>query len=134
MTHQEFADRTGLKPTNEEYAKIEALYIAAGNMDKDIFCKEYVNIGMPLLVQTLLKQVETLNRQLEERRNELDDCHKRFAEFADLLIGKSCVYNDTDFYNKAVQILGKKEVALRKITMGLPLWKEDIEYISVNLN
>ncbi len=52
------------------------------------------------------------------------------------LLGKSCVYNDndTDSYNKAVHIIGKKEVALREITMGLPLWKEDIEYTSVNLN
>ena len=35
---------------------------------------------------------------------------------------------------KPSHIIGKKEVALREITMGLPLWKEDIEYTSVNLN
>ena len=46
------------------------------------------------------------------------------------LLGKSCVYNDndtvtdSDSYNKAVHIIGKKEVALSEITMGLPLWKE----------
>ena len=35
MTREEFTERTGLTPTSEEYQHIEAMYMAAGNMDKD---------------------------------------------------------------------------------------------------
>ena len=43
MTQQEFEDRTGKTVTSEEYARIEAMYMAAGNMDKDQFCTESVS-------------------------------------------------------------------------------------------
>ena len=38
MTRQEFNDRTGYTLDEEQYREVEALYIAAGNMDKDVFC------------------------------------------------------------------------------------------------
>ena len=40
MNQQEFESRTGLTPTSEEYAYIERIYMAAGNMDKDAFCND----------------------------------------------------------------------------------------------
>lgn len=43
MTRQEFNDRTGYTLNEEQYRKVEAMYIAAGNMDKDVFCKDYKN-------------------------------------------------------------------------------------------
>lgn len=45
MTQQEFEDRTSKTVTSEEYARIEAMYMAAGNMDKDQFCTEYKKHG-----------------------------------------------------------------------------------------
>ena len=41
MTKQEFEARTGMKTNSEDYARIEKMYMAAGNMDKDLFCAEY---------------------------------------------------------------------------------------------
>ena len=40
MTQKEFEDRTRRLITAEDYHFVENLYIAAGNMDKDEFCKE----------------------------------------------------------------------------------------------
>lgn len=78
MTQKEFEDRTGLKPTPEEFNYIHALYMNTA-MDKDEFCE------------------------------------------------------DTDFYKQAVKMIGQREVTLRKIKMALPLWEEDMDYITMNL-
>ena len=42
MMKEEFEDRVGLQVTNKEYAQIEEAYVA-GNLDKDVFCKEWLN-------------------------------------------------------------------------------------------
>lgn len=55
-------------------------------------------------------------------------------DLAEFLIGKASAYNDTDFYKKAVALVGQKEVTLKKLEMGLPLWDDDKEYIKSNLN
>lgn len=133
MTKFEFEDRTGLKVTDEEYKDIEAMYYAVPNMEKDEFCKRWRQCGNNPLTVALAKQATTLNGMLEERNNELDDCHEKNIEIAEFLLGKACVYKDTDFYNEAIRLIGQRAVTLRKIQMGLPLWEEDINYINNNL-
>lgn len=54
MTQQEFEDRTGKVITSEEYARIEAMYMAAGNMDKDQFCAEYKKHSSSALVADII--------------------------------------------------------------------------------
>ena len=133
MTQKEFEDRTGLKVTNEEYKGIEAMYYAVPDMEKDEFCKCWRQCGKNPLALGLTKQATILNGMLEERNNEVDDCHDKLSKLAEFLIGKACAYDDRDFYNEAIRLIGKKEVVLRKIKMGLPLWEEDIDYINNNL-
>lgn len=73
MTQKEFEDRTGLNTNAEEYAAIEKMYMAAGDMDKDEFCLCWRQTGKNPLTKILARQVEILKGQLEERNNELDD-------------------------------------------------------------
>jgi len=134
MNKQEFIERTGLTPTNEEYQTIEAIYMAAGEMGKDKFCAEYKKCGTSQLVNTLVKEAKILKGQLEERNNELNDCHEQKLALAEFLIGKAHAHNDTDLYNKAVKMVGQQKATIITITMGLPLWEEDINYIKNNLN
>lgn len=70
MTQQEFEDRTGKTVTSEEYARIEAMYMAAGNMDKDQFCTEYKKHGSSAIVAEYYRRITVLNGMLEERNNE----------------------------------------------------------------
>ncbi len=133
MTQKEFEDRTGLKVTDDEYKDIEAMYYAAPDMEKDEFCKRWRQCGNNPLTLALAKQAITLNGMLEERNNELDDCHDKNNELAGFLLGKASAYSDPDFYNEAIRLIGQKAVTLRKIEMGLPLWEEDIRYIKMNL-
>ena len=50
---------------------------------------------------------------------------KRDNDLADFLIGKAHAYDDTDFRNQAVKLVGEVEVVKRTIELGLPLWDED---------
>ena len=133
MTQQEFQDLTGRKVTEEEYQGIEKMYYAVPNMDKREFCKRWIQTGNNPLTIELAKQATIANGMLEERNNELADCHAKMEELAWFLIGKAAAYDDTDFYNEAVRIVGRKAAILHKIKMGYPLWKEDREYIKNNL-
>ena len=133
MTKFEFEDRTGLKVTDEEYNEIESMYMAVPNMEKDEFCKRWRQCGNNPLAKALAKQVNVLNGMLEERNNELDDCHDKMNEIAEFLIGKASAHEDTDLYREAVKIMGQREVTLHKIKMNLPLWEEDVKYINDNL-
>ncbi len=133
MTQEEFENRAGLIVTSGEYRDIEAMYYAVPNMEKNEFCKCWRQCGNNPLTLGLTKQVTILNGMVEERNNEVDDCHDKLSELAEFLLGKACAYKDADFYNEAIRLIGKKEVVLRKIKMALPLWEEDMDYITMNL-
>lgn len=132
MTKQEFEARTGLKVNSEDYARIEEMYIAAGNMDKDLFCAEYKKVGTSVLVAELFRQVLVLKGQLEERNNELDDAIQRRADVAEFLVGKSAVHKDDDgedFYRVALRIAGRNSCVRTKLEYEYPLNGEDIAFL-----
>jgi hypothetical protein len=140
MTQKEFEDRTRRLITVEDYHFVENLYIAAGNMDKDEFCKEmkamcaYDGANDHIELRQCLKEVGRrvggMDAELSFLKKAIKEEREELAEF---LIGKASAYNDTDFYNKAVKLVGQKEVVTKKIKMGLPLWEEDVQYINANL-
>lgn len=125
MTQQEFTDRTGLTPTAEEFNYIRALYMNCV-MDKDAFCKDFKKHG----ASSIMKDVHAVATGYCFQARELQD---KFQNTAEILLGKACAYEDRDMYNEAIRLIGKKEVVLTKVDMGLPLWEEDMEYIKRNL-
>jgi hypothetical protein len=132
MTKQEFEARTGLKVNSEDYARIEKMYMAAGNMDKDLFCAEYKKVGTSVLVAELFRQVLVLKGQLEERNNELDDAVQGRADVAEFLVGKAAVHKDDDgedFYRVALRIAGRNDCVRTKLEYGYPLNGEDIAFL-----
>lgn len=137
MTREEFTERTGLTPTFEEYQHVEAMYMAAGNMDKDEFCKEFKKHGASRLLGELFAKIQmqenSINALTEYRDNYIKETADRNTELAIFLIGKACAYDDTDFYKEAVRLIGQCAVTVYKVRMGLPLWDEDKNYIANNL-
>lgn len=125
MTQKEFEDRTGLNTNAEEYAAIEKMYMAAGDMDKDEFCLCWRQTGKNPLTKILARQVEILKGQLEERNNELDDAQYKKKDQARFLLGKAQAYEDTDFRREAVGLIGEHGVVRLKLEDGYPLWEED---------
>lgn len=117
MTQKEFEERTGIKPTEEEFDYINAVYMNT-SMDKDEFCKEWKKYRDSRIIRDV--HVRVLNYQMKCKRQE-----STINELADFLIGKAHAYDDTDFRNEAVRLVGEAEVVKRTIELGLPLWDED---------
>lgn len=140
MTQKEFEDRTRRLITAEDYHLVENLYMAAGNMGKDEFCKEMRamcaydaandHIELRQCLKEVGRRVGGMDAELSFLRKTVSKEREDIAEF---LIGKACTYNDTDFYSAAVKLIGQKQVTLCKIKMGLPLWSEDMQYTNDNL-
>lgn len=136
MTQKEFEERTRRKIAAEDYYLVENLYMAAGNMGKDEFCKEmramcaYDGVNDHIELRECLKEI---GRHVGARDAELSFLKKKITserlELAEFLIGKACAYEDTDFYREAVKLIGQREVTLMKMRMDLPLWDEDKKYL-----
>lgn len=117
MTQKEFEERTGIVPTAEEFDYIHAVYMNT-SMDKDAFCKEYKKHGESRIIRDV--HVRVLNYEMKCNRQK-----DAINELADFLIGKAHAYDDTDFRNEAVRLVGEMDVVKRTIELGLPLWDED---------
>ena len=119
MTQKEFEERTGIKPTEEEFDYIHAVYLNT-SMDKDEFCKDFKRHGDSRIIRDVHVHVRVLNYEMECERQK-----NAINELADFLIGKAHAYDDTDFRNQAVKLVGEMDVVKRTIELGLPLWDED---------
>lgn len=123
MLKHEFEERVGFQVPEEEFNKINAMYLDAGqNIDKDVFCKDYKKHRDSLLLKIFYIQSCNLREELED-----------YFEMVEFLIGKSRAYDDTDFRRKAVKLVGERKVVLTTMEMGLPLWEEDMKFIKENL-
>lgn len=129
MTQKEFEELTGLKTDAEEYAAIEQMYMAAGDMDKDEFCRRWRQTGKNPLTISLAKTATVLSRMLEERSKKLKEAGEKAIEHAKFLLGKAHAYEDSDFRREAVRLIGEREVVRLTMAEGYPLWDEDREFI-----
>lgn len=125
MTQKEFEERTGLKPTGEEFNYIHDVYMYT-SMDKDEFCKEFKKHGDSKIIRDVY--VRAVNFELQNKQK-----NERMDELADFLIGKSRAYDDSDFRKMAVRLIGEYKVVMKTVEMNLPLWEEDRDYIKNNL-
>ena len=135
MTQQEFFERTDVKLTAEKYAVVERVYMAAGAMGKDEFCEAYKSLNADgwSLATYLMNEVEKKNQDIKKAEEKITKQLSEIRETAEFLIDKAHAYNDTDFHNVAVSLIGRMNVALTTIELGLPLFDDDKEYIKENL-
>lgn len=129
MTQKEFEDRTGLKTDAEEYAAIERMYMAAGDMDKDEFCKRWRQTGKNPLTMSLASTANILAEQVQKHNTELTALREKNIEHVRFLLGKAHAYEDPDFRREAVRLIGEREVVRLTMEEGYPLWDEDRQFI-----
>ena len=126
MQKQEFTQRTGIELTDAEYKEVELMYLEAGNMEKDEFCKDYKKHKESTLLATFYRQSNNLKDKLDVMREER-------SQVIDFLLERAQKFGDIELLNQAIKMVGHKAVIQRKIKMGLPLWDYDMEYISENI-
>ena len=118
-------ERTGIAPTMEEFDYIHAVYMNT-SMDKEEFCKDFKKHGTSKIISDIHARVVNFKLQSAQKDEYINDV-------VDFLIGKSRAYKDTDFRKIAVRLVGEKEVVLKTIHSGMPLWQEDREFIENEL-
>lgn len=124
MTQQEFQERTGF----DSYITYElgnAVYMAL-DMDKDAFCDDYKEHWNSVIIANLLKKTEELQAKLDAMRDQR-------AEMVEFLLHQENETDDSIFRDKAVELVGEKEVIRLKIEYDYDFSDADKEYIKSNL-
>ena len=68
MTKNEFEERTGLTCLNSTFDFINRVYMAAGELDKDTFCKEWKEMmSENKIIRELTETCESLRKELGEK-------------------------------------------------------------------
>lgn len=145
MLQKEFEERIGRSVTEQEYVEANAMYMAAGDIDKDTFCREWLKIGSSALVKGLFETAYQKGKKVQE----LELLHKEAVEIcsdaADAMLEIEQGLLDGEVHTarevfaaelldrKAWWLVGAKEVVLRKIKMGMALTEKDKNYINEHL-
>ena len=125
MTKEEFTERTGI--TSEEvFNEANKMYMAAGDMDKDVFCKDYKKHGDSVILAYFYHH----SNMLEKRKKDLDTFKLDMAKW---LLKQADETEDSALREKAVELVGEHKVITMKIELGYELWKADTDYIYINL-
>lgn len=118
MTNQEFFDRTQIKVSESEFSQIHEMYMEAGDMDKDVFCREYKAHSESILLQTYFRQSNRLKDKMDRARGYI-------YQMADFLVDQANACSSMELRKKAIEILGIQEYLNRKIQKGYGLWDVD---------
>ena len=141
MLQKEIEDRIGRKVTTEEYVEANAVYMMAGELDKDEFCREWLKIGSSKLVQCLFEKAHSLDQELQERQLMLQESQEILSDAADVMLeiekgildGNTVEHTTRELEKKVWWLIGRKKLVLRKLEKGIALNESDLEYIKNNL-
>ena len=144
MTKQEFTERTGINPTEEEFDKIHDLYILTGaKMDKQSFCAAYKSCKDMTLINALYhsllfstsrlkEELDRIEKERKEDRKKLEDLWDKtdVAVFNILEVAeKTLNENHAEFLRStAVSLVGKFDVCMAKLDRGYAMDEEEREY------
>ena len=124
MTQQEFQERTGIT-SDVIYEIANGLYMGI-EMDKDAFCMDYKNNGSSTILAIYF-------RKCQELQSKLDALRAQRAEMVEFLLHQENETDDSIFRDKAVELVGEKEVIRLKIEYDYDFSDADKEYIKSNL-
>ena len=133
MLQKEFEERIGRSVSEQEYVEADAMYMAAGDMDKDEFCREWMKIGSSHLVQSLSEECHRLNGLLNAKAKEVEDLQGNISAMGDFLLDMRDAYNDNGFVDEARWLLGEREVVVRKLRRCMTLTDTERDYIVEHL-
>lgn len=134
MRQQEFNERTGIVVSPEEFEKIHELYMAAGDMDKDGFCKEFRAHGHSALVSALFGSHQNLEEQRSDLAAKNKELTKQLEVAVELLIRKGAEYDDTRLTQTARNMVGRRKAILLSLHGGIRIGNDDLSYIEQHLS
>ncbi len=126
MQKIEFTQRTGIELTDEQYQRVEDMYMNTGDMDKDEFCEDYKKHKD----SKLLAYFYNLTEDSKVCAKLIDRSMLKVTKF---LLMKSREFNDKSMRAEAIDLLGEKMIVKLTIEMNLELWDIDKKYIYENI-
>lgn len=126
MQKIEFTQRTGIELTDEQYKRVEDMYMAAGEIDKDVFCTDYKKHKDSKLLACFYEQYKVWDFNLKR-------IDVRMLKVAKFLLTKSREFNDKSMRAEAIDLLGENMIVRLTVEMDLELWDEDKKFIIDNL-
>ena len=141
MLQKEFEERIGRSVSEQEFIEANAMYMAAGDIDKDTFCREWKQIGESPLVRGLFDTAYNLNQALQEHKLMVNECREMLSDAADAMLeicngildGKTVEHTTQELTKKAWWLVGQKEVTKRRVQNGYRLDDKDRATIINNL-
>lgn len=127
MTQKEFYSRTEMLLTSEQFEKVNAMYLEAGDIEKDDFCSDYKKHSESVLLDIYYKQSERL-------KEKLDSFRQRETKLAYFLIEKSMVGGDKDMIEMAISLIGEQKYIQHKLEKEYNLLAVDKELIIKLIN
>lgn len=141
MTIEEYSNLMGYKQTctDVEYQIADFIYLMAGDMNKQDFCKEYKKTGCTPLIRALAdaahsREIAYRDKQAKEEKTarallqKADELRTTAAGIADDIVDIADSLDDI-----AAGIIGRKDCIKIKINKGYVLSDTDKGYINDNL-
>lgn len=138
MTIEEYSSLMGYKETCEwsEYEAADFIYMMAGDMDKQTFCKEYKKVGTSPLITILADAANSRGkafRDKEEREKQTAHSLLRVADEIREIRSDEAEESADQIDRIAAKLIGRTECIKWKLRKGYRLSDTDNEYIADNL-
>lgn len=123
MTKQEFEKLTGTTVANDvDFEAIHTMYMLCGDMDKERFCKLWKEEDFFTIITAAVRANKVLMLTDDVARRELKKLRaeqfRKNRELAEFLVRKSVECTDSDLHDKAVELVGHKEVILMTLDLA----------------
>lgn len=126
MTKQEFTNRTGITPTDEQFVRIHSIYMECPTIDKDEFCSDWKKHEDSSIIDSL--HVVAVNREMF-----IDQLKRERSKMVNLMLKEACATYSSTLKNACIEMVGHAEVISRMFDLELELWPGDKDYIMNNL-
>lgn len=136
MTIEEYSERMGYDhlATTEDYQQADFIYMMAGNMDKDDFCKDYKKHRDSILITTLADGVNSRDIFIRQSKAQMTEVAKALMEESQALreIDEECSVADR-LDDQAAKLIGRRECIRFKMGKRYFLSDNEREYITTYL-
>lgn len=137
MKVTKFTQLTGMRLTPEEMAGMFRIYGGCSRtLSDEEFCAMWKAGDFRALLDVVAKErkltEEAYCKALENLKTTRRECGQKGIEQAEFLLVKAEQYRDAEMRERAVVLVGERDVTFMKKLLKLPLWDEDLDYIANN--
>ena len=129
MLQKEFEALTGKKVTADEYAEIEKVYMAIGNMDKNEFCTAWNEQDSGYIMGELVKSVQQLTKWRDHWKQQLDEAEEKAENAATVMLNVAYEHNDDEIKREAISLVGIKTAVRIDLENGFNLCDAERDYL-----